>query len=103
MASKKPTRTCKLTEIEGHTTLSIVLDHGKRLEVDYYHVKPLASDFGRAVRLVKFTGCREAGQADHYDILVDGEQSSCECKGHQRWGHCKHMDCLRKLVELGRL
>lgn len=27
----------------------------------------------------------------------------CTCKGAQRWGHCKHSDAAKKLLELGLL
>jgi hypothetical protein len=42
-------------------------------------------------------------QLDAYDVglLADGE--ACDCVGHERWGHCKHVDALKLLVECGKL
>jgi hypothetical protein len=48
-------------------------------------------------------GCRLAKENDTegegpYDVeLVNG---ACHCRGNLRWGHCKHVDAVRKLVEL---
>jgi hypothetical protein len=38
-----------------------------------------------------------------YAVLLDGERSSCECKGFLRHGHCEHVDSVAELVERGEL
>jgi hypothetical protein len=63
-----------------------------------YNVARIPSDFGRAFRLVKILGPH-----DRYDVLLNGEHSSCECKGFLRHGHCKHVDGLQALVAAGKL
>src|SRR4051794_36825056 len=92
-------RSCRLQDVGDSLVLSILMDHGNKQELDHYHVERVPAEFGRAFRLTKFSCC--GGEV--YDVLLDGDRSSCECKGHLRWGHCKHVDCCRKLVELGRL
>ena len=71
----------------------------------------------------EFTGYHRPGSPDLYPAAMrreidavatliyyavniggDGEPASCECKGHARWSHrtvCKHIACLRALVERG--
>ena len=63
-----------------------------------YNLAPIASAFGRAFRLVKLLGPH-----DRYDVLLNGERSTCECKGFLRWGHCKHIGALYALAEKGHL
>jgi hypothetical protein len=43
-------------------------------------------------------------QADAYDVglFLDGSES-CDCVGHERWGHCKHVGALRMLIARGKL
>jgi hypothetical protein len=63
-----------------------------------YLVRRLPSDFGTAAfRLAKVGGDEE------YAVLIDGADSSCECKGFLQWGKCKHVDGLTALVARGLL
>ena len=64
-----------------------------------YFVFPIPSDFGTAFRLEKFGGF--GGEV--YNVNLDGEGSSCECKGFLRWNHCKHAEGLRALRQAGQL
>lgn len=57
----------------------------------------IGSAFGVAFRLVKVLA-----PAERYDVLLDGERSSCECKGFLRHHHCKHRDGLQALVDAGK-
>jgi hypothetical protein len=68
-----------------------------------YYVFPLASDFGRAFRLVKFACDVEPDGPDSYDVLLDGQRSTCECMGFLWHFHCKHVDSIAALVEGGAL
>jgi hypothetical protein len=69
-----------------------------------YYVEPLASDFGRCFRLVKFTTSTGTDEgADHYDVCLDGPGSDCSCKGFLRHGRCKHVEGLLALVAAGKL
>lgn len=57
-----------------------------------------------AFRLVRVDPKPKDGEADHYDVLLDeGLNSSCECHGFLRWGHCKHLSALQKLQECNRI
>jgi hypothetical protein len=73
--------------------------------VTHYWLEPLASDFGRAFRLIKWDttpGTDKGTRA--YECVLDPEGfSSCSCKGwcgRQRW---KHLDGLAALIRAGKL
>ncbi len=83
-------------------------------DVDAYILSPLPCDFGAAAfRLHKLPQLVKPGEADHYDVLLDGRRSTCECKGFERHGwhldadgkpcSCKHGDSLLALVAAGKL
>ena len=54
-------------------------------------------------RLEKVNPVPAEGEPDHYDVLLDGERSTCECQGFLRWGHCKHVESLLALIKCGKL
>jgi len=86
-ATKKPARkverSAKVTQpFAGATVLWLTV--GK--DSTAYLVKPLASAFGTAFRLVRAD--KGDGGAE-YDVLLNGSQSSCECQGFLRHGMCK--------------
>jgi hypothetical protein len=61
-------------------------------ETAEYTVEPLKSDLGgAAARFVKqgVVEPLEDGSGWH-DTLVAGEDTTCSCKGWQRWAKCKH-------------
>src|SRR5262245_7373701 len=72
--------------------LVIEMTSGSKVESDGYHVTAMPSDWGRAFRLEKFEVC--GGEA--YDVMIDGDFGHCECMGHVRHRHCKHVDTLRE-------
>ena len=94
----KPTRHVRLAlrPFEGNPGV-VNITVGKDLTC--YFIYPIASEFGAAYRLEKFGGY--GGGA--YDVNLDGEGGSCECKGFLRWGHCKHVEGLRALRDAGKL
>jgi hypothetical protein len=61
-----------------------------------YNLAPIHADYGRAFRLVKLLGPH-----DRYDVLLNGEHSTCECLGFLHHGHCKHVGGLYALCEKG--
>src|SRR5262245_23079144 len=63
-----------------------------------YLLQPLPSDYGTAYRLLK-----EGDGGEQYDVLLDGEGGTCECKGFARWHRCKYRDGLLALRKAGRL
>jgi hypothetical protein len=62
---------------------------------------PLASDYGRAIRLEKAD--KGDGQSQTYDVLLDGDRSTCECMGHMKHGRCKHVSGLAAVIASGQL
>jgi len=61
-----------------------------------YTVQPTRSDIGgRAAHFVKqgpVDPCEDG--SGHHDVLLDGADSYCDCKGFLRWGHCRHLYAL---------
>jgi hypothetical protein len=90
---KKPQRFASLTRTEEGTR-TLTLRVGKK--ADGYDLHEIAADYGRGFEVTK---------ADRtiYHVCVDGLCSSCDCKGHTRHGHCKHLDALTALAAAGKL
>jgi hypothetical protein len=65
-----------------------------------YTVAPITTDFGYAAYRVSEN---DSAALDHYDVLLAGEMSTCDCLGLLRHGHCKHVDCLTALRNAGRI
>ena len=60
-------------------------------------VAMLASEIGgQGMLLTKHDGSK-------YHVRLDGEHSTCECKGYLRWSHCKHIESLLALEQAGKL
>ena len=64
-----------------------------------YHLTELPADFGRGFLVEKIGGAESAA----YQVNIDGDNKTCECKGHLAHGHCKHSDGLAALIAAGRL
>lgn len=69
-----------------------------------YAVRRIAADFGVAYHVIKGELVEEPEEqtlrlrnAAEYDVLLNGRESSCTCKGHTYCGHCKHVDGLTTL------
>jgi hypothetical protein len=81
----------------GQPWAAVEITTGKDTAV--YAVKPVRSDIGgRGFEVVK-QGEVDLGESGWYQVLVHGEESACTCKGHLRWGHCKHCWALSRLVQ----
>jgi hypothetical protein len=75
-------------------------------EADTYFLQRLDSDFGDCFRVEKWRhaqGDLPAGIESVYDVCLDGEESSCECRGFLRHGHCRHLESLTALLRAGKL
>lgn len=74
---------------------------------DVYAVRRIAADFGDAYHVIKGELVEEPDEtlrlrdAAHYDVCLNGEQSTCECRGFLRWHHCKHVAGLTALRQRG--
>ena len=64
--------------------------------VDYFLCR-VPSDWGQAFSVEKIGG------KELYHVHLDGDKRTCDCKGHARWGHCKHADGLAALAQAGKL
>jgi len=98
----KPTRRICLRQAPldwTHGLLTITETRGRKTTTTDYWIDQLPSDFGTAYRLTKFHD--QGGEA--YDVLLDGQQCTCECLGFTRWHHCKHVEGLQALVAAGQL
>lgn len=99
----KPERRIRLLHpISDKSAGIIAITVGKDEHV--YAVRPIAADFGIAYRLIKGELVEEPDEqtlrlrdAAHYDVCLNGPQSTCECKGFLHHGHCKHVDGLTTL------
>jgi hypothetical protein len=113
---RQPARKSSRTRPERHATLGnpvagvypllLTVAKGQKVEKFGYYLSALPCDLGgRAFRLTKVEH-QIADGPDHYDVLIDGANHSCECLGHLRHGHktvCKHAAALRALVAGGKL
>src|SRR5688500_2883114 len=68
---------------------------------DVYFLQRNVCDFGTPFRVEKWRPAKlddPAGCEDPYDVCVAGEDSTCECKGFLRHGHCRHVEALTALI-----
>jgi hypothetical protein len=93
-ARPKPARSVRWLRRNGDGSGIVTLTVGK-LTNDYY-VTPLASDYGTAFLLEKFTS--QGGEGYHVNLDRERGRHSCECKGFLRHGHCKHVEGLLALL-----
>ena len=95
--SSKPARFIRLEK--NLLTIRFVHPSGRE-EVFHYHFRLMASDFGEAFRLTNVNGM--GGHV--YDVcFVNDQDTTCECKGFLRHGHCKHVEGLRALRTAGKI
>jgi hypothetical protein len=95
--TKKQERTAKLMTLGNSQVLALTT--GK--DTVFYKLEALAADRGTGFRLSKAD--RGDGPGEVYDVLLDGQFSSCECKGFLRWNHCKHLEALTALCQCGKI
>jgi hypothetical protein len=61
-------------------------------------VSEVRADWGRGFQLCKIDLMADGGE---YHVNLNGNRSTCDCKGHLKWGHCKHVDALAVLSGCG--
>ncbi len=71
-----------------------ILLSGRRA-ANAYELIPLSTDQGGCA----FRWFKTGGES--YDVLVNGTESSCSCKGWAYTGGCKHIQTSFELLELG--
>lgn len=97
----KPARTVQVLQRPGDQAEGrILIAEGKASDV--YFLAELPTQIGgRAFRVVKFGSDVGTG----YDVLIGARpaDSTCDCKGHTYHGHCRHVEALATLTNLGRI
>jgi hypothetical protein len=70
-----------------------------------YLADRIPADWGEGYELAKFEADRRGDGDDVYHVLLNGEdgRDSCDCMGHERWGHCRHVEALKTLQAQGKL
>jgi hypothetical protein len=83
--TRKPvTRSAKVVRLGDAVILWITTNR----VVTAYRVRPLESQMGGiAFRLEKAD--RGDGETEVYDVLLDGQESRCCCRGFEKYGMCK--------------
>jgi hypothetical protein len=103
-AARKKDRTIRLlARVPGMPAgMFSITEAGK---TDRYFFSERPADFGRGFKVEKWSEAVRA-VVQEYHVCLDGERSSCGCKGHLRWGHrtvCRHVPGLAALAEHGKL
>lgn len=73
----------------------IMVEITARKKTRTYHVFPLATDLGGCA----FRFHKRGGET--HDVLLNGEESSCDCKGWSYTGGCVHLTAALELVASG--
>jgi hypothetical protein len=94
----RPTRVLRYDIMTA--ALTIMVTTGKRVVEATYSLERIGSDFGDGYKLTKHVG-HPGDECDIYHVNLSDEGSTCDCKGASRHGHCKHIDAVRKIRELG--
>ena len=90
---KKQQRFCNVVR-DQNGVRTLTLRVGK--QVDAYDLHEIGADYGRGFELTKADGTV-------YHVCLDGLASMCDCKGHSKHGHRKHVDSLAALEAAGKL
>ncbi len=104
--TRKPqTRTAHVSKIGDALILWLTVDSNTTA----YRVAALPHAFGKAAFHLQKAD-KGDGQPEEYDVLLDGQHSTCECKGFLRHGMkaaggrgCKHIAGLMAAVAAGQL
>jgi len=97
----KPERSHTLEDREGTLVLTITLCQGRQEHTVAYFLSEIPADWGRGFELAK--SLPDAPEESVYYVNVDGQRSTCDCRGYERHRSCKHVLTLMELVEEGRL
>jgi hypothetical protein len=95
----KPTRTIRLALPPSDVSAVAVMVITVGKAQDTYHVTPIRSDFGAAFEVAKVS---DPGQPV-YQVCLEGNGGTCNCKGHSHRGTCRHVEGLAALRRAGKL
>src|SRR5262249_11567121 len=97
-------RTVNLLLLIGPLDINGVLRITEEGKEPLFFVDRIASEVGGAgFRLTKFQQHQRGDDDAVYNVLLAGTRSTCECKGHVRHGHCRHVESLTALRAAGKL
>ena len=98
-ARVKPLRTVRLTvaPIPEDKNFVVTICEGKKQDDYICHTIPV--DYGTGFVVEKVADPDQKS----YHVNLYGKYGSCECRGHLRWGHCRHVGGLLTLRKSGKL
>jgi hypothetical protein len=67
-----------------------------REQLDTYTLESVPADHGKGLLLHKEDGAS-------YAVCLSGPDSTCDCRGFDSHGHCKHVESLLALQQRGQL
>jgi hypothetical protein len=112
-ASRKPSKSRKpqprhiniSRPVNGNFAIALFIGEGAKAKRYCYYLEPIPADFGLGFRLEKFSNEVEEGEPSEYHVNIDPQHGhhTCECMGHQRWHHCKHVEALVSLLASGKI
>lgn len=97
-ARPKTLRFLRYVPATGTLTLRVV--RGRQTVETAYSLERIGSQFGDGFRLTKNVG-HAGDECDRYDLHLSDEGHTCECRGNLQHGHCKHVDAVVRLRDLG--
>jgi hypothetical protein len=101
-ARKASTRTIRLVVREEGSTPGVVRIEANRKTALYsFREIPNELGVGRAFLIREISPSEEG--TEQYQCIATEDEQTCSCKGHQRFGRCKHSDGLAALVIGGRI
>jgi hypothetical protein len=77
---------------------AVKLTCGKLTHAYYVNELPAADGRGFELEKIELATALEERTAYHVFLHANGQDRHCDCRGHARWGHCKHADGLAALL-----
>ena len=101
---KRPERSVKVTEVPDLEVSVWTVRVTCASDIDLYDVSPAVSPFGPCWLVRKRPEAGQMPQSEPYEVHLDGDfGDTCTCKGAKYYGHCRHQDFIRALIQAGKL
>jgi hypothetical protein len=105
---KSVKRTVKLAlrPFEDHPGVLAITHHFPRKgpQTVNYFLTMLGSDFGTAAFELEKIDPRPGEEERYHTLLSEADgHHLCDCQGHAKWHHCKHVESLLALRKAGKL
>jgi hypothetical protein len=96
----KPSR--RLSFYPGVPALvEMTITTGRKAETFSYWLEQIPADFGLGFEVKKLI--TDGGTVYHVNLDLQHERHTCDCKGAEKWGHCKHQEAILALIKAGKL